>query len=263
MTYLSFDNFKGQLATRKNVAVRVTSPGTALATSNLIPKLISRFVSKKGPPQITLNLPIPTATDPLPPETFENYQLLDYARSNWLLHTIRIPKTSPFWNKFENLALEPNELWKFHPWDSGKTKATHYRALFEWAVRNKHIPLLELTRGLTVGSRLSDLVKRKFENGSFALHYASSQGFLDIAEILSGVSNVNLVDEEQKTALHRAAESGQDAVVHLLLGKQAKANLRDKSGRTALILAANCGYEAVVNLLLENGAGVNMKENGG
>jgi ankyrin repeat protein len=263
MTYLSFDNFKSQLATRKNAAVRVTSPATALATSNIIPKLISRFVSKKDPPQITLNLPIPTATGPLPPETFENYQLLDYARSNWLLHTTRIPKTSPFWNKFVNLALEPNELWKFHPWDSGKTKATHYRALFEWAVRNRHIPLLELTRGLMVGSRLSDLVKRKFENGSFALHYASSQGFLDIAEVLLGVSNVNMVDEEQKTALHRAAESGQDAAVHLLLGKQAKANLRDKSGRTALMLAADCGYEAVVNLLLENGAGINMKDNRG
>jgi len=202
MTYLSFDNFKSYLATRENVTVRVTNPGTALATSNLIPKFISRFVSKKGPPQITLNVPIRTATDPLPPETFGNYRLLDYARGNWLVHTIRISKTSPFWNKFKNLALEPNELWKFHPWDSGKTQATHYRALFEWAVRNRHIPLLELTRELTVGSRLSDLVKKKFENGSFALHYASSQGFLDITEILLGISKVNMVDEEQKTALH-------------------------------------------------------------
>ena len=170
---------------------------------------------------------------------------------------------SPFWTKFKILALEPNESWKFHPWDSGKTQATHYRALFEWAVRNRHIPLLELTRELAVGSRLSDLVKKEFENGSFALHYASSQGFFDIVEILLGVSKVNMVDEEQKTALHRAAESGQDAVVHLLLEKQAKANLRDKFGRTALILAADCGYEAVVNLLLKNGPGVNMKDNKG
>jgi ankyrin repeat protein len=263
MTYLSFDNFKSQLATRENAAVRVTNPGTALATLNLIPKLISRFVSSKGPPQITLNLPIRTATDSLPPETFENYRLLDYARSNWLLHTIQISKISPFWNKFEHLALEPNESWKFHPWGSAKTEATHYRALFEWAVRNRHIPLLELTRGLTVGSRLSDLAKKRFENGSLALHYASSQGFLDVAEVLLGVSNVNMVDEEQKTALHWAAGSGQDAVVHLLLEKKAKANFRDKSGRTALILAADCGCEGVVNLLLESGAGVNTKDNGG
>ena len=234
MTYLSFDNFKSQLATRKNAAVRVTNPGTALARSNLLPRLISCFVSNKGPPQTTLSFPIRTATDPLPPETSENYRLLDYARSNWLLHTIRISRASPFWNKFKNLALEPNESWKFHPWGSAKTEATHYRALFEWAVRNGHTPLLELTRGLTVGSRLSDLVKKKFENGSFALHYASSQGFLDIAEVLLGVSNVNMVDEEQKTALHRAAESGRDAVVHLLLEKKAKANLRDKVRRTAL-----------------------------
>jgi len=45
MTYLSFDNFKSQLATRETAAVRVTNPGTTLATLNLIPKLISRFVS--------------------------------------------------------------------------------------------------------------------------------------------------------------------------------------------------------------------------
>jgi hypothetical protein len=263
MTYLSFDNFKSQLATRKNAAVRVANPRTALATSNLIPKLMSRFIPDRGPPQTTLSLPIRTATGPLRPETFENYRLLDYARSNWLLHTTRIQKTSPIWNKFKNIALEPNELWKFHPWGSAKTQATHYRAMFEWAVMNRHVPLLELTRGLAAGSRLSDLVKKKFENGSFALHYASSRGFLDIAEILLGVCNVNMVDEEHKTALHWAAENGQEAIVHILLERQAKANLRDKSGRTALIMAADCGCEAVVNLLLRNRAGVNVKDNEG
>ena len=61
------------------------------------------------------------------------------------------------------------------------------------------------------------------------------------------------------TALHRAAASGHEAVVRLLLENGAGVDVQDKLGATALRGAAASGHEAVVRLLLENGAGVDDK----
>lgn len=58
--------------------------------------------------------------------------------------------------------------------------------------------------------------------------------------------------------LHRAARSGHDEVVRLLLQHEADIHAVDKAndyGRTALHVAAACGHETTLQLLLDNNAG--------
>lgn len=63
-----------------------------------------------------------------------------------------------------------------------------------------------------------------------------------------------------KTALHEAAFYGSEAVVRLLLNSDADIDARDNSGRTALHIAIHRG-EKVALLLLERGADVKTPDN--
>ncbi|KAH7132772.1 ankyrin repeat-containing domain protein [Dactylonectria macrodidyma] len=62
------------------------------------------------------------------------------------------------------------------------------------------------------------------------------------------------------TPLSFAAESGQEAVVRLLLEKGAAIESKDDNGCTPLSLAAKRGDEAIVRLLLEKGAVIESKD---
>ena len=96
--------------------------------------------------------------------------------------------------------------------------------------------------------------------GSFTLlHLASYYGILPVAEnilLQNGLRNkvkrllyLNKLDGSGSAALHRAAVSGHEAVVWLLLEKGAEVNVKNKYGSTALHWAAEGGHEAVVRLL--------------
>ena len=69
--------------------------------------------------------------------------------------------------------------------------------------------------------------------------------------------DVNLADEEQRTALLFASFNGHTSVVKLLLDNGALSSQRDGLGRTALMWAATGDNAEAVELLLEAGAEVN------
>jgi ankyrin repeat protein len=72
--------------------------------------------------------------------------------------------------------------------------------------------------------------------------------------LLRAGSDVNIRDAFGSTALHWAAQRGNEKLVRLLLSKRAEVNVQDEFGETALIWAAMCGDKAVVKVLLAAGA---------
>lgn len=70
---------------------------------------------------------------------------------------------------------------------------------------------------------------------------------------------INENDRDGYTALHRAADSGHETVVRVLLRDGAEINRKDRHGSTALHWAAASGHATVVQLLLENGAQIHEK----
>jgi ankyrin repeat protein len=65
--------------------------------------------------------------------------------------------------------------------------------------------------------------------------------------------------QNDRTALHWAAECGHEEVVRLVLEKGADVNVKDAFGSTALSGAAERGHAAIVQLLLEK-ADINAKD---
>jgi ankyrin repeat protein len=66
-----------------------------------------------------------------------------------------------------------------------------------------------------------------------------------------GVVSIDDRDAEGKTALHVAAELGDEALVGLLLDKGASSQLQDYRGRLAVYYAVEKGHHEVVELLLD------------
>jgi ankyrin repeat protein len=88
------------------------------------------------------------------------------------------------------------------------------------------------------------------------VHLAACFGLVEtIISMLKGGYNPDLWDSYSKTPLSWAAERGHEAVVKLLLAKDAvDINSKDLYGWTALSWAAERGHEAVVKLLLAKDA---------
>lgn len=71
---------------------------------------------------------------------------------------------------------------------------------------------------------------------------------------------VQLRDQQQQTALHYAARSGQRQMIKLLVENSAKVNVQDSEGKGAVMLAAEQGHLEVVKYLHKKGAEVHMKD---
>ncbi|XP_059187922.1 ankyrin repeat and protein kinase domain-containing protein 1 [Centropristis striata] len=122
---------------------------------------------------------------------------------------------------------------------SGEKSLLHYTVASGDAESVEHVLSLgaevncTTARGYTpliiaVLHRLHDIISLLLEHGA-----AATQG-----------------DEDQWTALHFAAQNGDDRTVRLLLDKGAEADAREKAGWTPLHLACQNGHETVVRLLL-------------
>ncbi|KAF2734985.1 hypothetical protein EJ04DRAFT_224485 [Polyplosphaeria fusca] len=89
-----------------------------------------------------------------------------------------------------------------------------------------------------------------------ALWWASKNGCKHAASLLLAVDSatVNSKDKDNKTPLYIAAETGNDAVIAVLLENGADVNAQGGYFGNALQAASCKGYEAVVKVLLEKGA---------
>ncbi|XP_068187337.1 receptor-interacting serine/threonine-protein kinase 4 [Antennarius striatus] len=98
-------------------------------------------------------------------------------------------------------------------------------------------------------------------HGSTPLHLATEKHLKLLAELLLGRrgTNVNAKDEDQYTALHWAAQNGDDAITRLLLDRGAGINEIDGQGRTPAHVACQHGQENVIRVLLSRGADVQIK----
>ena len=100
------------------------------------------------------------------------------------------------------------------------------------------------------------------EHGNPALFYAVGAGNIDIARLLSRDSS--FVTTFGLTALHIAAENGQDAIARLLIDGGADVNAMIKgTHETPLHFAVSEGHIAVVAVLLQNGADTEIQDSNG
>nr|MBA3604002.1 ankyrin repeat domain-containing protein [Parachlamydiaceae bacterium] len=116
------------------------------------------------------------------------------------------------------------------------------------------------------------------KNDQTPLHYAasqscqqSSQGLRDSGELvrflIKNGAQVNMVDNEGRTALHEAVRFGMDAEnvnsVEELIKAGVDLDLKDMDGSTALHLAVDMEHVELVRTLLKHGANRNIRNDAG
>ncbi|KAF7205237.1 receptor-interacting serine/threonine-protein kinase 4 [Nothobranchius furzeri] len=99
------------------------------------------------------------------------------------------------------------------------------------------------------------------DRGSTPLHLATEKHQKSLAELLLNRRSVsiNAKDEDQYTALHWAAQNGDEAMTRMLLDRGAAINETDGQGRTPAHVACQHGQENVIRVLLSRGADVQIK----
>ncbi|KAL2853302.1 hypothetical protein BJY01DRAFT_259317 [Aspergillus pseudoustus] len=267
ITYLSFSDFGLELTTAHQVdnkAISVPSPAllakeAVFGHNRLTNLLFSRFAGQKHD---IINPALRIISTPSTPNT-TRYKFLNYAVTNWALHTKKIHDTSRTWGKFQILATTFNETWNFHPWlPGGRSRDSLLHGLFSWAVIEQHEPLFTLA--VSAGPSLPRVCDLPLVGQTLpALHIACKLGHQRITRVLLELCDVTVRDEEGYTALHHAASGGHADLCQWLLSKdKVKVNALSETKRTPLWLAASNGHNEVVSLLLANGSNIETKEDG-
>jgi ankyrin repeat protein len=261
INYLNFSDFGLQLQTLGHNPASIAGPILASTSSTLgkVMRKAARLRPRRAANSLQTHLPtFPSSRD------MSRYKFLSYAEENWVNDSKFITKESPMWSNFRSLAIQPNASRRIHPWHSdGTSYQTHFRGLLEWAVKKRHIPLLELLFHSSVGDSVREFCEQPLiEDGLPALHLAARLGYDDVVELLLSVSGVNNLDYARRTALHYAAEKGHTLVAEILLKvKGARIIESSKSApETPLLLSAKQGHVAIMRLLLKVGAKVNVRD---
>lgn len=261
VAYLSFSNFNLELVNPANETEVVKVPDPKLLAGDALASPLVRFfwgrgASPKQSAQVHFRR-IRSATIP----DRSRYKFLDYAVTQWTLQTKKITSLSSVWDKFKQLSLSFNETWNFHPWVvGGRSQTSRLHGLFGWAVKEGHIPLLELA--LTSDRDIREICNLPLVDERLpALHVASKMGLADVVNLLLPMCELNLQDEEGYTALHHAASKGHGGVVAMLLySGSTKIDIPSKTQVTPLWLAANHGHCDLVRALTERQANLEARE---
>ena len=110
-------------------------------------------------------------------------------------------------------------------------------------------------------------VKVHEKSGNTLLHFAASEGHLEVARtLLEQKADVDSLNGEGLAPLHRASEGRHEGcldIVRLLLYHGANVNVHDNDRNTPLHFAASYGHLEVARVLLEHKADVNILNMGG
>ncbi|KAF3398131.1 Ankyrin repeat domain-containing protein 50 [Penicillium rolfsii] len=261
VAYLSFSNFNLEMVKPANETELVKVPDAKLLAGDALSSPWARFfwgrgANPKKPTQVQFRR-IRSAAIP----DRSRYKFLDYAVTQWALQTKNIPPLSLLWGKFKQLSLSFNETWNFHPWVvGGRSQISRLHGLFGWAIKNGHMPLLELT--LTSDRDIREICNLPLVGERLpALHLASKLGFVNVVSLLLPICELNLQDEEGYTALHHAASKGHEEVLALLLdSRSTKIDIPSRTQVTPLWLAANHGHDNLVWALAGRQANLEAKE---
>ncbi|KAF7160640.1 hypothetical protein CNMCM6106_008062 [Aspergillus hiratsukae] len=261
VAYLSFSNFNLQLVkpAEETAAVKVRDlkllAGDALA-SPLAWLFWGRGANPKRPTQLQFRQ---IRSRSIPDRS--QYTFLEYATAQWPLQSKEITSLSPVWEKFRQLSLCFNETWNFHPWVvGGRSQSSRLHGLFGWAVKEGHIPLLEVA--LNFDRDIVEICNLPLMDERLpALHVASKFGLVDVVHRLVAICQLNLQDEEGYTALHHAAIKGhRDVVATLSLSRGMEVDLPSKTQVTPLWLAACHGHPDILLMLAKKGANLETRE---
>lgn len=166
------------------------------------------------------------------------------------------------------------------------TKLKNEKTALHVAVRNDHYKVVELllNENADVNVRKDDdktplhlcrskqiykLLRHRgsdatlqFKGKNTLLHQAATHNRIEIATcFLEEYSNdVDILNEDDQTALHIAAKEGFEDMVKLLIDNKADINKEDKKSNTPLYYAVNKGYRKIVKILLEKKANYNLND---
>jgi ankyrin repeat protein len=123
------------------------------------------------------------------------------------------------------------------------------------------VPIVQML--LAAGAK--PFINDRGKKGQTALMLASAAGFIEAMKLLlQAGADVNAVDEAGETALTLAAGSWNSGVgINELLAAGVSAKGSDKQGRTALMRAAESGDPSGVKLLINAGSAVDARDNRG
>ena len=119
----------------------------------------------------------------------------------------------------------------------------------------------DLERVRLLAAQVDPNVKK---NGTTALHWAASRGYLGMVRfLLSGKANVDVRDFSRKTPLQWASGMGHKEIVAELLSNGADPDLPDINGDVALHWASYNKHNDIVQDLIQHEAEINVQNNQG
>lgn len=102
------------------------------------------------------------------------------------------------------------------------------------------------------------------KNGQAAIHVAAMLGNFQLVQLLIEQGcEIDLRDNQQRTALHCSVEGDCKDVIEHLVDNKADVNARDAAGATPLIIAASASTPETIGTLLKHGADVTILDNQG
>ncbi|KAF7555470.1 hypothetical protein G7Z17_g2155 [Cylindrodendrum hubeiense] len=205
-------------------------------------------------------LSLPEFGKPLPAEEvshrMETYPFLNYAADNWHIHLAKSPTrdlnhhTLRFLQSMENVSSAVQAM-------SGCLIS------LEKLVSGLHLATyLDSPSAVNILLSKSINLDAKTQYGETAMHWAIQYGCTDILyALIQRGADINETDKNGKTALHMAVAREKIHLVKILLeSKSIHLNILDSKNWTPLRIAAHKGHEAIVQLLVDREANLDIRD---